>query len=159
MTTGQAPTITVKAIAATADPLVEDFTGILDHQLETALSRFEYPQVVQQGGTPALYLLSAFVRPVGANSAVIDIKLIHAASSTILWAREFDKIAIDPGSNGTIAFSGEVAAQVGRTYGVVFSDMRKRIGALDATVNGFDCVIFASAALSQGDDEPRRCDD
>jgi adenylate cyclase len=150
------PTINVNVKADASEPRLGAFADRLTTQLETALSRFEYPIVQQKPQTAPMYRLDASVRTKGGDRTLVDVKIIHGASGTILWAGEFDGGPVEALASPENSLAGQIAAAISQTYGLIFVDLRKRVAAYGDGARGFACLVVASAALAQGADRPRQ---
>jgi adenylate cyclase len=143
---GLGATITVDPIEAGADdPAAHAFTGLLEKRLEDALSEFDNPVVLHRAGAAppsALdYRLSGRVTQAAAGSLSVAFRIWHPASGEIIWTRTFDDLHLEKTEAAFEPAVSALTSAVAETYGVVFTDMRKRLG---NEPEGFGCVILAS---------------
>lgn len=142
-----AATITVDPIEGVADdPAMRTFAGLLEKGLEDALSGFDDPVVVHKSTAArppsALdYDLSGRVTRAAGGSVSLAFRIWHPASGEIIWTRTFDDLHIEGNAAAIEPAVSALASAVAQTYGVVFTDMRKR---LSGPPEGFGCVILAS---------------
>jgi tetratricopeptide (TPR) repeat protein len=144
---GAGATITVDPIEGLGDePAMRAFTGLLENRLEDALSGFDSPVVLHRSAAAPPpsdldYRLSGRVTQVAGGNISLAFRIWHPASGEIIWTRTFDDLHL---AKTEAAFEPVVSAltsAVAQTYGVVFTDMRKR---LSGESEGFGCVILAS---------------
>ncbi|HWG03508.1 MAG TPA: hypothetical protein VG271_00715, partial [Beijerinckiaceae bacterium] len=127
------------------DPASRAFVDDLETRLENAFSRFDDPVVLHRGGSAQSsvepdYRLSGRLTPAGDGTMSLAFRIWHPASGEIVWTRTFDGLHLDRAEAVLEPTVGAVTAAVAQTYGVVFTDMRKR---LSGRSDGFGCLILA----------------
>ena len=117
------------------------FTDDLETRLENALSRFDDPVVLHRGaGKEPDYRLSGSLTPSGNGTMSLAFRIWHPASGEIVWTRTFDALHLDQTEAAFEPTVSALTAAIAQTYGVVFTDMRKRLG---GNSDGFGCIILA----------------
>lgn len=143
---GAGATITVDPIEGfEGDSAISTFTSLLEKRLEDALSGFDNPVVLHRSVTAKSpsdldYHLSGRVTQAADGNLSLSFRIWHPASGEIVWTRTFDDLHLAK----TKAFEptvGALTSAVAQTYGVLFTDMRKR---LSGEPDGFGCIILAS---------------
>ena len=143
---GLGATITVDPIEGVADdPAARAFTGLLEKRLEDALSEFDNPVVLHGAGTAPPsdldYRLSGRVTQAAGGNISVAFRIWHPASGEIIWTRTFDDLHLEKIEAAFEPAVSALTSAIAETYGVVFTDMRKRLGDVP---EGFGCVILAS---------------
>ena len=127
------------------DPAVRAFADDLETRLENALSRFDDPVVLHRSadGKPAAepdYRLSGNLTPSGNGDISLAFRIWRPASGEIIWTRTFDALPLERTEAAFEPTVSALTAAVAQTYGVVFTDMRRR---LSGRSDGFGCIILA----------------
>jgi adenylate cyclase len=144
---GSGATITVDPIEGVGDdPALRAFAGVLENKLEDALSRFDNPVVLHKSAVTRPpsdldYQLSGLVTPATGGNISIAFRIWHPVSGEVIWTRTFDDLHLEKTGAAIEPTVSALTSAVAQTYGVVFTDMRKR---LDGMSEGFGCVILAS---------------
>ncbi len=125
------------------------FAETLTRHLEDALSRFDNPVVVS-GGNPAAadYQLSGELSAVDPHNAVLGARVTHGAPGEVIWSRTFDHLRLDDFDSATASIAA-MTGDIGHTLGVVYSDIRTRMGPYSSSMEGFTCVALAHAGLGR----------
>jgi adenylate cyclase len=144
---GSAATITVDPIEGLGDDhAMSTFASLLRKELENALSGFDNP-VVLSGRDAARpfsnldYRLSGTVNAATDGNITLAFRIWHPASGEIIWTRTFDELHLEKNAAALEPTISALTSAVAQTYGVLFSDMRKRLSGIP---DGFGCVILAS---------------
>ena len=85
--------------------------------------------------------LSGRVTQAAGGNISLAFRIWHPASGEIIWSRTFDGLHLENTEAALEPTVGALTSAVAQTYGVVFTDMRKR---LSGEPEGFGCVILAS---------------
>ena len=121
------------------------FTGVLENRLEDALSGFDNPVVLMECRCAAPsdldYQLSGRVTQAAGGNISLAFRIWHPASGEIIWTRTFDDLHLEKTEAAFEPAVSALTSAIAETYGVVFTDMRKR---LSGEPEGFGCVILAS---------------
>ena len=122
------------------DPAASTFSNLLDKELENALSRFDDPVVLHRGaGKEPDYRLSGSLTPNGADNMSLAFRIWHPASGEIIWTRTFDNLHLEKTETALEPTVSALTAAIAQTYGVLFTDMHKR---LSGRSDGFGCIIL-----------------
>ena len=139
-------TISVDPIETTGDdPAAQVFVDDVEARLENAISRFDDPVVLHRGADAQLasqpdYRLSGRLTPSGDGTMSLAFRIWHPASGEIVWTRTFDGLHLDRAEAALEPTVSAVSTAVAQTYGVVFTDMHKR---LSGRSDGFGCLVLA----------------
>ena len=125
----------------------QSFADDLVRKIEDALSRFDRPVVVHDdtNGVATDYRLSGSLSDAPDGKMVLAMRVTHVPSHEIVWVQTFDAIAslTEP--------SRQIASTIAQTYGVVASDMHKRISLNPEAHMLFSCIRLAYSTLAKPD--------
>lgn len=129
------------------DPVLGLFAGAMADRVEDSLSRFDNPVVLHDpaGDMKVDYQIRATVSLQPARSVKADFRMIRNIGGEIVWARSVDGLKLDRAPDNAVVDA--VARTIGQTYGIVFSDMRKRLPSSVVALGGYGCVNYAYGVL------------
>ena len=153
-------TITVSPFTASdSAPELKPLATEFSRKIEDALSRFDYPVVVHgETGPMAIdYQLAGTLSTNPAGALMLSVRVIHAPTHEIIWNGAFDAGLPPVGSavsasEPMVEPTQQIVSTVAQTYGLIASDMRRRVQADPNTYAIYVCIDQAYAAMNKPTD-------
>jgi tetratricopeptide (TPR) repeat protein len=136
--------VEIRGIGDTAEEAVRFETA-----LENALARFRAMTVRADGaasGPPGMfdYVVAGDIEP----DRSISLRLLRAQSSEIVWAERY----VRPPDDTTVSDArlvDEVASRLAQRYGLIQSDLRRRIVQSPTPLAGYGCILMAEMQFAR----------
>lgn len=124
--------------------------------LETALAKFHSMTVRTNGPPPTTagmfeYIVSGSIEP----DHSISLRLLRAQSGQIVWAERYTRSATE-NSVADVRLVDEIASRLARRYGLIQSDLRRRIMQTPTPLAGYGCILQAETQFARPSSETYR---